>query len=182
MLVSDGSFYDGENLRNELTENGQYESNGSAPITDSGDGEGGDIITNGETENRTEQGGNLSGDGTTMQSGNENADGENMTGGDQSLDGDSAVNGTANEPGESISNGEGVSGEDGTILQGGAGGQEPAGEVSESRGEQGGECCHERDRDQNCRRRQDAAISGYQGAEKTGCRCCRIYDDHFDCF
>ena len=77
MAVSDGSFYDGENIRTELDGDGQYSSSGTAAISDSGSGENGFAVANG-TGNAASDTGNNSGSNT------------------DSGDSNTAYNGTAN--------------------------------------------------------------------------------------
>ena len=63
MAVSDGSFYDGENIRTELDGDGQYSSSGTAAISDSGSGENGFAVANG-TGNAASDTGNNNGSNT----------------------------------------------------------------------------------------------------------------------
>ena len=83
--VSDGSFYDGENFRDQLTDGGQYDSDGTAPITDSDDGQGGEEVS----------GDGASGDaqlpdGDTEAEGGTEVNGSDAVGGDTAVSGDGA--------------------------------------------------------------------------------------------
>ena len=124
LTVSDGSFYDGENFRDQLTEDGQYDSDGTAPITDSDDGQGGE-----EVSSSGESGGAQVPDGSTEAEGGVEVGGSDAVGGDTAVSGD----GSAATNGEIAVNGDTAVSGDGTAGQG-SGAAAPGGQAAQSGG------------------------------------------------
>ena len=134
--VSDGSFYDGENFRNQLTDNGQYDSDGAASIKDGGDGQDGSGLASGGVSNSAFDDAKLPDDGFSADGGEEvngpdtvdgdtavSGDGSVIVNGDVAVNGDTAVNGTGADgqvPGMAIPGGQAASG--GSNAQAGTGG------------------------------------------------------------
>ena len=106
--VSDGSFYDGENFRDQLPDGGQYDSDGTAPITDSDDGQGGEEVFGDGASGDTQLP-----DGDMEAEGGTEVNGSDAVGGDTAVSGDgsAATNGEIAVNGDTAVSGDGADGQ-----------------------------------------------------------------------